>query len=90
MCVAELFKCLPVRKQLMSSSRRSSEELKRVENTVKSIAVVHPQLRVTITHNKFLIWQKTSVSNLRQSATQVFTQSVVAKLHQVHYSDKLV
>lgn len=90
MCASELFKGLPVRKKLMSSSRRASEELRKVENVVKSIAVIHPWLRVIITHNKFLIWQKTSISNLRQSVTQVFTQSVVSKLHQIHYSCKLV
>lgn len=89
-CAAELFKCLPVRKQLMSSTRRASEELRKVENVVKLIAVVHPRLRVTLTHNKFLIWQKTSVNNLRQSVTQVFAQSVVSKLQHIHYSDELV
>uniref|UniRef100_A0A1B6CZP1 DNA mismatch repair protein S5 domain-containing protein n=1 Tax=Clastoptera arizonana TaxID=38151 RepID=A0A1B6CZP1_9HEMI len=79
--VTDLFKCLPVRKQLMSSSRRSSEELKKVENIVKSLAVIHPKLRVTLTHNKFLIWQKISVSNLLQSVRQILPQSVVKQLH---------
>lgn len=88
--VTDLFKFLPVRKQLMSSSRRASEELKKVETVVKSLALIHPKLRVTLVHNKFMIWQKTSVSNLRLSVSQVVSQSIVKQLYYLHYNSELV
>ncbi|KAG8252495.1 ATP-binding mismatch repair protein [Homalodisca vitripennis] len=81
--VTALFKNLPVRRQLMSNAKRAAEELKKVEKVVKSLAVVHPRLRVTLVHNKFLIWQKVSVANLRQSVMQILSLSIVKQLHHI-------
>lgn len=81
--VTELFKNLPVRRQFMSNSRRSAEELNKVEKIVKSLAMIHPRLRVSLVHNKFLIWQKSSVANLRQSVMQVISLSLVKQLHHI-------
>ncbi|XP_034244429.1 PMS1 protein homolog 1-like isoform X2 [Thrips palmi] len=69
--VSNLFKNLPVRRQLMGSSRKSQEELKQVESVVKSLAVIKPNVRVTLSHNKCLIWQKTQCSNLSNSFAQL-------------------
>uniref|UniRef100_A0A1B6IS25 HMG box domain-containing protein n=1 Tax=Homalodisca liturata TaxID=320908 RepID=A0A1B6IS25_9HEMI len=81
--VTALFKNLPVRRQFMSNAKRAAEELKKVEKVVKSLAVVHPRLRVTLVHNKFLIWQKVSVANLRQSVMQILSLSIVKQLHHI-------
>lgn len=67
----------------MSNARRSAEELNKVEKIVKSLAMVHPRLRVSLVHNKFLIWQKSSVTNLRQSVMQVISLSLVKQLHHI-------
>ncbi|KAJ4451245.1 hypothetical protein ANN_02706 [Periplaneta americana] len=75
-----LFRNLPVRKQYLSSGRRAAEELKRAENVVKSLAVIHPDLRLTFCHNKNLLWQKSSCTTLQQSLMQVVGHSVSSKL----------
>lgn len=88
--VTELFKTLPVRRQFMSNARRTAEELSKVEKIIKSLAMVHPRLRVSLVHNKFLIWQKSSVANLRQSVMQVVSLSVVKQLHHILHNSSQV
>lgn len=88
--ISELFKNLPVRKQYMSNSKRANEELKRIEKVVKSLALVHPRLRLTLVHNKFLCWQKTSVANLRQSIMQVVPISMAKQLHHILHKTEQV
>jgi len=75
-----IFKNLPVRKQYASSPKKMVEVLKRVEVVVKCLAVIHPQLRVTLTHNKSNIWQKNSVNSLKQSFMQSVGLRFAAKM----------
>lgn len=87
--VAEgLFRNLPVRRQFLTSGRRKSEEIKKVESIVKSLAIIHPRLRLTFAHNKFLIWQKNSVSNLKQSLAQAIPPTIISQLDTFHYSNE--
>lgn len=51
-CAANLFKNLPVRRQYYSNSKKCKEELKRVQNLLMAYAVVKPELRITLSHNK--------------------------------------
>jgi DNA mismatch repair ATPase MutL len=69
--VNKLFRNLPVRKNYLNSGRRAAEELKRADNIAKSLAVIHPGLRVTFCHNKCLLWQKVACISLKQSVMQV-------------------
>lgn len=78
--VSNLFKNLPVRRQLMGSSRKAQDELKQVESVVKSLAVIKPNIRVTLSHNKCLIWQKTPCSNISNSFAQVVGYSTSQQL----------
>jgi DNA mismatch repair ATPase MutL len=69
--VNKLFQNLPVRKNYLNSGRRAAEELKRADNIAKSLAVIHPGLRVTFCHNKCLLWRKVACTSLKQSLMQV-------------------
>uniref|UniRef100_A0A8C1JJT0 PMS1 homolog 1, mismatch repair system component n=1 Tax=Cyprinus carpio TaxID=7962 RepID=A0A8C1JJT0_CYPCA len=51
-CAANLFKNLPVRRQYYSNTKKCKEELKRVQNLLMAYAVVKPELRITLSHNK--------------------------------------
>lgn len=50
--VQKLFKNLPVRRQYYSSTRKCKEELKKVQDLLMAYAVVKPNLRLTLVHNK--------------------------------------
>lgn len=82
--VSNLFSKLPVRKQYLSSKKRTGEELKKVEQVVQSLSVVHPELRLTLIHNKSSIWQKNSVRGLRHSFMQIIGLRAAAKLEHVN------
>ncbi|KAK3922476.1 PMS1 protein-like protein 1 [Frankliniella fusca] len=69
--VLNLFKNLPVRRQYLGTSRKAQEELKQVEMVVKSLAVIKPSIRVSLFHNKHMIWQKTPCSSLQNSFSQL-------------------
>lgn len=83
MTVSGLFRKVPVRKNYLNSGRRAAEELKRVDNIVKSLAVIHPGLRVTFRHNKCLLWQKSACSTLCQSLMQIVGHFVSSKLEEL-------
>uniref|UniRef100_A0A673JB30 PMS1 protein homolog 1-like n=1 Tax=Sinocyclocheilus rhinocerous TaxID=307959 RepID=A0A673JB30_9TELE len=51
-CAANLFRNLPVRRQYYSNSKKCKEELKRVQNLLMAYAVVKPELRITLSHNR--------------------------------------
>lgn len=53
-CAANLFKNLPVRRQYYSNTKKCKEELKRVQNLLMAYAVIKPELRITLSHNK--VW----------------------------------
>ncbi|XP_065214466.1 PMS1 protein homolog 1-like [Planococcus citri] len=81
-----LFKNIPVRRQFYESTRKAAEELKKVEKVVKHLSIIHPKLRVTLAHNKCLIWHKTSVYSVRQSLMQVYPSAVLKNLKDVQCS----
>ncbi|CAH1399041.1 unnamed protein product [Nezara viridula] len=88
--VENLFKNLPVRKQFLTNGRRKMDEIKKVEQVVKTLAVIHPRLRAVLTHNKFCIWQKNCVSTLRQSLVQIIAPTIVKQLTDIKYESETI
>lgn len=50
--VLKLFKNLPVRRQYYSSTKKCKEELKKVQDLLLAYAIIKPELRLTLVHNK--------------------------------------
>ncbi|XP_050546179.1 PMS1 protein homolog 1-like isoform X2 [Daktulosphaira vitifoliae] len=74
--VVELFRRLPVRKQLYSSKKHCVNDLRKMEYIVKSLSVIKPDIRVSLVHNKSLLWQKTPVNELPLAFGQLWSSSV--------------
>ncbi|XP_042350358.1 PMS1 protein homolog 1 isoform X2 [Plectropomus leopardus] len=51
----KLFKNLPVRRQYYSSTKKCKEELKKVQDLLMAYAIIKPDLRLTLLHNKILL-----------------------------------
>uniref|UniRef100_A0A9J8AD36 PMS1 homolog 1, mismatch repair system component n=1 Tax=Cyprinus carpio carpio TaxID=630221 RepID=A0A9J8AD36_CYPCA len=83
-CAANLFKNLPVRRQYYSNTKKCKEELKRVQNLLMAYAVVKPELRITLSHNKAVVWQKSRVSDHRTALMAVLGAASVANMLPVH------
>ncbi|XP_073702181.1 PMS1 protein homolog 1 [Garra rufa] len=84
-CAANLFKNLPVRRQYYSNTKKCKEELKRVQNLLMAYAVVKPELRITLSHNKAVIWQKSRVSDHRTALMAVLGAASVANMLPVQH-----
>ncbi|NXC26076.1 PMS1 protein, partial [Campylorhamphus procurvoides] len=75
-----LFKNLPVRKQFYSTSRKCKEELKKVQDLLTAYGIIKPDLRITLIHNKAVIWQKTRVSDHKMACMSVLGTAVMGSM----------
>ncbi|XP_074766703.1 PMS1 protein homolog 1 isoform X3 [Athene noctua] len=78
--VLKLFKNLPVRKQFYSTNRKCKEELKKVQDLLITYGIIKPDLRITLTHNKAVIWQKTRVSDHKMACMSVLGTAVMGSM----------
>ncbi|XP_070770762.1 PMS1 protein homolog 1 [Enoplosus armatus] len=83
--VLKLFKNLPVRRQYYSSSKKCKEELKKVQDLLLAYAIIKPDLRLTLVHNKVVIWQKAKVGDHRSALLATLGPGAVANLLPCHH-----
>ncbi|KAG7501999.1 PMS1 protein-like 1 [Solea senegalensis] len=83
--VLKLFKNLPVRRQYYSTNKKCKEELKKVQDLLVAYAIIKPELRLTLVHNKVVVWQKAKVADLRSALHATLGPSAVANLLPCHY-----
>ncbi|KAK2839475.1 hypothetical protein Q5P01_013215 [Channa striata] len=83
--VLKLFKNLPVRRQYYSSTKKCKEELKKVQDLLMAYAIIKPELRITLVHNKVVVWQKAKVADHRSALLATMGSSTVAKLLPCHH-----
>lgn len=67
-----LFDNLPVRKNFYKKGNRGKEDLKKVESLIWAFGLIHPGLRLSLSHNKCQILVKTSTDSLLSAAQQAF------------------
>ncbi|KAM9710919.1 PMS1 protein homolog 1 isoform 1-T3 [Menidia menidia] len=82
--VMKLFKNLPVRRQYYSSTKRCKEELKKVQDLLMAFAIVKPELRLVLVHNKVVLWQKARAVDSRSALLATLGPGAVANLFPVH------
>ncbi|NWX12812.1 PMS1 protein, partial [Aegotheles bennettii] len=78
--VLKLFKNLPVRKQFYSTNRKCKEELKKVQDLLIAYGIIKPDLRITLTHDKAVIWQKTRVSDHKMACMSVLGTAIMGSM----------
>ncbi|KAM9851384.1 PMS1 protein homolog 1 [Aulostomus maculatus] len=81
----KLFKNLPVRRQYYSSSKKCRDELKKVQDLLMAYAIITPSLRLTLTHNKAVVWQKAKVVDHRGALLATLGPGAVANLLPCHH-----
>uniref|UniRef100_A0A8C7VK29 PMS1 homolog 1, mismatch repair system component n=1 Tax=Oncorhynchus mykiss TaxID=8022 RepID=A0A8C7VK29_ONCMY len=84
-CALKLFKNLPVRRQYYANTKKCKEELKKVQDLLMAYAIIKPELRLTLTHNKVVLWQKAKVSDHRMALMATLGPNAVAHLLPVHH-----
>ncbi|XP_061697106.1 PMS1 protein homolog 1 isoform X2 [Syngnathoides biaculeatus] len=83
--VLKIFKNLPVRRQYYSSAKRCKDEVKKIQDLLVAYAIIKPDLRLTLTHNKVVLWQKAKAADHRSALLATLGSSVVANLVHCHH-----
>ncbi|XP_067459075.1 PMS1 protein homolog 1 [Thunnus thynnus] len=83
--VLKLFKNLPVRRQYYSSTKKCKEEVKKVQDLLIAYAIIKPDLRLTLAHNKVVVWQKAKVVDHRSALLATLGPGTVANLLPCHH-----
>ncbi|XP_057707470.1 PMS1 protein homolog 1 [Corythoichthys intestinalis] len=83
--VLKLFKNVPVRRQYFSSAKRCKDEVKKVQDLLVAYAIIIPDLRLTLTHNKVVIWQKAKAADHRSALLATLGSNTVANLLPCHH-----
>uniref|UniRef100_UPI00358FD67D PMS1 protein homolog 1 isoform X1 n=1 Tax=Myxine glutinosa TaxID=7769 RepID=UPI00358FD67D len=83
--VTKLFKNLPVRKQLYSGAKKCKDELRRLEELLIAYGVMKPGVRLSLTHNKMMVWQKAAASDHRSALLLCLGSNVVNSLLPVQH-----
>ncbi|XP_062862484.1 PMS1 protein homolog 1 [Trichomycterus rosablanca] len=84
-CALKLFKNLPVRRQFYSNAKKCKEELKKVQDLLMAYAIIKPELRVVLTHNRVVVWQKARVSDHGAALMAVLGSSIGTNLLPVQH-----
>ena len=85
--VLNLFKTLPVRRQIYKNNRKVKEEVKHIEELLISYAIVLPQLRLTLKYGKTIIWRKDRAANCSLVLSGLFGSNVLNNLQEVENHD---
>nr|XP_040057801.1 PMS1 protein homolog 1 isoform X2 [Gasterosteus aculeatus aculeatus] len=86
--VLKLFKNIPVRRQYYSSTKKCKEELKKIQDLLTAYAIIKPELRLTLIHNKVVVWQKATVADHRSALLATLGASTVANLLPCHHQQE--
>uniref|UniRef100_A0A8C4N5M3 PMS1 homolog 1, mismatch repair system component n=1 Tax=Eptatretus burgeri TaxID=7764 RepID=A0A8C4N5M3_EPTBU len=88
--VTKLFKNIPVRKQLCSGAKKCKDELRRLEELLIAYGVMKPGVRLSLTHNKVMVWQKAAASDHRSALLLCLGSNVVNSLLSVQHELSIV
>uniref|UniRef100_A0A8C2ZLD7 PMS1 homolog 1, mismatch repair system component n=1 Tax=Cyclopterus lumpus TaxID=8103 RepID=A0A8C2ZLD7_CYCLU len=83
--VLKLFKNIPVRRQYYSSTKKCKEELKKIQDLLVAYAIIKPGLRLTLIHNRVVVWQKATVADHRSALLATLGAGAVANLLPCHH-----
>uniref|UniRef100_A0A673AMY4 HMG box domain-containing protein n=1 Tax=Sphaeramia orbicularis TaxID=375764 RepID=A0A673AMY4_9TELE len=88
--VLKLFMNLPVRRQYYSSTKKCKDELKKVQDLLMAYAIIKPELRVTLAHNKILLdgfFPKPGADYLSSSSSSQDKTFIFVNNRPVHHKD---
>lgn len=76
----DLFKEVPVRRQLCRNPKHAREDFKNVQEVLMAFGIAHPKVRFVLRHGGSLVWQKAQAENFRANLALVLGMEVVGHL----------
>ncbi|XP_078260233.1 PMS1 protein homolog 1 isoform X2 [Rhinoraja longicauda] len=86
--VIKLFKNIPVRKQFYSTTKRCKEEVKKVYDLLMAYGLIKPDVRITFTQNKAVVWQKAKVSGHKMALLTVLGTAVMVSMVPIQHHEQ--
>ena len=83
--VVNIFRNLPVRRQCFKSAKKCKEELRRIEELLIGLGLAHCGLRLTLKHNKCVVWQKIQTADFGSNVSLIFGAALFQQLLAVNY-----
>lgn len=83
--IDNIFRNLPVRKQCFRSIKRCKEELRKIEDMMIAFGLAHYGVRLTLRHNKCLIWQKIQTGDFGSNVSLIFGAALFQQLTPLNY-----
>jgi DNA mismatch repair protein PMS1 len=77
---SQLFYNVPVRKQYYSTAKTKKDELSKVEDLLLNFGLIHPQLHLSLHHNRSPVWQKSRAADFIANIHQVLGHSICSQM----------
>ena len=84
-CITDLFKDFPVRRQHYKSPKHCKVGLKRVENYLYAFGICHPDVRFQLSHNTLTLWQKLWAPNFEVNAMNILGPVLFHQMSPLNY-----
>lgn len=81
--VKNLFKQIPVRRQLITNTRRANQAVKLLETLVQAFGICKPNLRIQLRVNNNVIFTKPSLNNIKEAASHIFGRKIMCHMEWV-------
>ncbi|KAF7996640.1 hypothetical protein HCN44_002286 [Aphidius gifuensis] len=93
-----LFKNIPVRRQIIKNKKKSTQDLKLIENLLKDFAICHAQLRITYKIDNSIVFNKTPCQKIQDCLINIYGKNMISNYefidhkeqHTEHYDIKLI
>lgn len=57
---------------MYNSAKKKKEDFQKVEKLLISYGLIHPEMRITLRHNKEVVWQKHSTKDTTSAVSSIF------------------
>ncbi|XP_020283856.1 PMS1 protein homolog 1-like isoform X2 [Pseudomyrmex gracilis] len=85
--VKNLFKQVPVRRQMITNTRKANQVVKSLETLMQCFGICKPNVRIQYRVNSNLVFTKPSLNNIKESVTYVLGRKITSNMEWIEPDD---
>lgn len=85
--VKNLFKQIPVRRQMITNTRKANQAIKLLETLIQSFGICKPNVRIQFRVNNNLTFTKPSLNNIKEAANHVLGRKITSNMEWIEPRD---
>lgn len=82
-----LFKLVPVRRQMITDTRKANQVVKSLETLMQCFGICKPNVRIQYRVNNNLVFIKPSLNNIKESVTYVLGRKITSNMEWIEPED---